>query len=252
MNLGGGVRSSFQEDLCSCRPRASWDYRRRVWVGVGPCQGHVLAVALCKISLIHFCEHCCTHCCTQILPEEPGDASWGCSQLCFSCISQTHLCYPGVQEKRGEHRGAALVTRAGSLDTRPQVLSLPILCICLVSFCCVRERWLWVQEFLCGLITEPVDFHPSLWQYSANALCHLLSALLIWAERNKQNTFFFPHAVIWNPAMPARQSILHLSGLPKRGAEDQQLLAQGRSTVSQDSSCGSKLAVCLVVSSNVT
>lgn len=191
MNLGGGVRSSFQEDLCSCRPRASWNYRRRVWVGVGPCQGHVLAVALCKISLIHFCEHCCTHCCTQILPEEPGDASWGCSQLCFSCISQTHLCYPGVQEKCGGHRGAALVTRAGSLDTRPQVLSLPILCICLVSFCCVRERWLWVQEFLCGLITEPVDFHPSLWQYSANALCHLLSALLIWAERNKQNTFFF-------------------------------------------------------------
>lgn len=55
-------------------------------------------------------------------------------------IPQTYPCYPeeGVQ-KCGGHRGSVLVTRAQSYDTKPQVLSLPILCRCLVSFCCVPE-----------------------------------------------------------------------------------------------------------------
>lgn len=167
-------------------------------------------------------------------------------------ISQTHLCYPEGVQKCGGHRGAVLITRAQSYDTRPQMLSLPILCR-LLSFIllCPWNMTLSPRISLC-FSYRTCWLSPIPLAYSANTLCHLLSALLIWAERNKQSTFFFSHAVIWNPAMLARQSVLHLSELPKRGAEDQQLLAQGRNTVSQDSSCGSKLAARPVIYSNVT
>lgn len=106
-------------------------------------------------------------------------------------ISQTHLCYPEGVQKCGGHRGAVLVTRAQSYGTRPQMLSLPILCR-LLSFIllCPWNMTLSPRISLC-FSYRTCWLSPIPLAYSANTLCHLLSALLIWAERNKQSTSFF-------------------------------------------------------------